>query len=66
MQLFYAAGHGLYPSFEDDQVVDVIEELSKKIVLYGIRYELAGYSIASITAAAVITWRGEFYFYMMV
>ena len=48
-------------SFEDDQVVDVIEELPK---VYGIRYELAGYSIVSRKhITAVIMWRGEFYFY---
>ena len=51
-------------SFEDDEMVDVIEELPKEIVLYGIRYELAGYSIVSRKhITAVIIWRGELYFY---
>lgn len=45
-------------------MVDVIEELPKEIVLYGIRYELAGYSIVSRNhITAVIMWRGEIYFY---
>ena len=42
----------------------MIEELPKEIVLYGIRYELAGYSIVSRKhITAVIIWRGELYFY---
>ena len=49
---FLSSGHGLchafnIASFEDDQVVDGIEELPTEIVFYGIRYELAGYSIVS-------------------
>ena len=48
----------------DDEMVDVIEELPKEIVLYGIRYELAGYSIVSRKhITAVIIWRRELYFY---
>ena len=42
----------------------MIEELPKEIVLWGIRYELAGYSkVSSKNITAVIMWRGEFYFY---
>lgn len=49
-----------------NQVVDVIEELPKDIVLYGIRYELAGYSIISRKhITAVIMWRGESIFMMV-
>ena len=51
-------------SFEDDEMVDVIEELPKAIVLYGIRYELAGFCIVSRKhITAVIIWRGKLYFY---
>ena len=42
----------------------MIGELPKEIVLYGIRYELAGHSIVSRKhITAVIIWRGELYFY---
>ena len=42
----------------------MIEELPKEIVLYGLWYELAGYSIVSRKhITAVIMWKEEFYFY---